>query len=210
MDGAVSVEFVLTCLVVAALPGTGAVFTMAAAAGRGARAGLVAALACTLGTVPHAALAVGGLAALMQAGSAPFAVVRWAGVAYLLFLAWRLLRERGPLAAPPPGGRAPSVLRVLASGVAVNLLNPKLTVFFLAFLPQFAPAGQGAGGAAVLAVLSAVFMAVTFAVFAVYGGLAALVRGRFGRGGPAGAWVRRAFAGAFAVLAVRLAVGGLA
>ncbi|MDA2809788.1 LysE family translocator [Nocardiopsis sp. RSe5-2] len=209
MDGAVSAEYLLTCLVVAALPGTGAVFTMAAAAGRGARAGVVAALACTLGTVPHAAVAVGGLAALMQAGSAVFTAVRWAGVAYLLFLAWRLLRERGPLAAPAQEAGAPTVLRVLASGVAVNLLNPKLTVFFLAFLPQFAPGGAGAGGAAVMVVLSAVFMAVTFAVFAVYGGLAALVRGRIGQGGAAGAWVRRAFAGAFAVLAVRLAVGGV-
>lgn len=206
MDSAISVEYLLTCLVVAALPGTGAVFTMAAAAGRGARAGVVAALACTLGTVPHAALAVGGLAALMQAGSGVFAAVRWAGVVYLLFLAWRLLRERGPLAAPADEGGAPPVLRVLASGVAVNLLNPKLTVFFLAFLPQFAPVGAGA--AAVMVVLSAVFMAVTFAVFALYGGLAALVRGRIAQGGRAGEWVRRAFAGAFAVLAVRLAVGG--
>ncbi|MDA2806753.1 LysE family translocator [Nocardiopsis suaedae] len=208
MDGAVSAEFLVTCLVVAALPGTGAVFTMAAAAARGVRAGVVAALACTLGTVPHAALAVGGLAALMQAGSAVFAAVRWAGVAYLLFLAWRLLRERGPLAAPAQEGPQP-VLRVLASGVAVNLLNPKLTVFFLAFLPQFAPGGPGAGGAAVMAVLSAVFMAVTFAVFALYGGLAALVRGRIVQGGRAGVWGRRVFAGAFAVLAVRLAVDGV-
>lgn len=205
MNGAHWQEFVVTCLVVAAMPGTGAVFTMAAALGRGARAGVLAALACTLGTVPHAGLAVAGLAALMQAGSAAFEAVRWAGVAYLLFMAWRMLRERGAPGAPGRRGEAPGVLRVLAEGVALNLLNPKLTLFFLALLPQFAAQGQGA---AAMAVLSGVFMAVTFSVFALYGALAALVGERARADGPVGAWVRHAFAGAFAVLALRLAAGG--
>src|SRR5688500_14068944 len=167
-------EFWITSIIVPATPGTGMLFTLAAALAGGHRAGVVAAFGCTLGVLPHMAAAVTGLAAVMHTSAVAFSVLRYAGVAYLLYLAWATLRETGALAVA--AGRAPrSDLRTITSAVAVNLLNPKLTIFFLAFLPQFVAAGEPHVTTRMLE-LGAVFMAVTFVIFVVYGVLAASVR----------------------------------
>ena len=133
--------FLLTAFVICVTPGTGALFTLAAALGRGARAGLVAAFACTIGTLPHLLAAVTGLAALLQASGVAFQVVKYAGVAYLLWMAWSTWRDTGALKVGADD-RPASVRSVIVSGIGVNLLNPKLTIFFFAFLPQFVPAGS--------------------------------------------------------------------
>ena len=197
-----SVSFLLTALVVVITPGTGALYTMRAALSRGPRAGVVAAFACTLGAVPHLLAAITGLAALLNASALAFQAVKYLGVAYLLYVAWTTYRDRDPLAVaadPAP----PRAVRLLVSGVLVNVLNPKLTIFFFAFLPQFVHGGDPAPR---MIELGAVFMALTFVVFAGYGWFAAAVRDRLLARPRTLTWTRRGLAGAFVALAAGLAV----
>ena len=197
-------EFLLTALVIVASPGTGALFTIAAGLSRGTRASLVAALGCTLGIVPHLAAAITGLAAVLHASALAFQIVKYLGVAYLLYMAWATLRDRGALRvetqAPPR-----SALQVIVAAVLVNLLNPKLSIFFFAFLPQFIAADEPTPLLRMLE-LSAVFMAMTLAVFALYGVFAAAVRDHVISRPTVLAWMRRSFAASFVALGVRLAV----
>ena len=156
-------SFLLTALVICVTPGTGALFTLAAALGRGARAGLLAAFACTIATIPHLLAAVTGLAALLQASGVAFQVVKYAGVAYLLWMAWSTWRDTGALrieADETPASRR----AVIVSAIGVNALNPKLTIFFFAFLPQFVPAGTDHELGWMLG-LGGVFVLMTYLVF---------------------------------------------
>ncbi|MFD8233178.1 LysE family translocator [Streptomyces sp. NPDC059696] len=200
-----SIAFLLTTLVVVATPGTGVVYTLAAALSRGSRAGVVAAVGCTLGIVPHLLATVTGAAALLHASATAFQVLKYAGVAYLLYMAWATARDKSALvveedeAAPEVPAR-----RVIVRGVLVNILNPKLTIFFFAFLPQFVNPGEP-HAVPRMAALGGVFMLATFAVFAAYGVLAASVR-RHVVGRPrVTAWLRRGFAGSFVALGAKLA-----
>lgn len=199
-----SPEFLVTTLIVVASPGTGVVFTLGAGLSGGARASILAAFACTLGVIPHMLAAITGLAALLHASAVAFDIVKYLGVAYLLYLAWRTLRADGPLAVEAEStGR--STRQVITAGILVNLLNPKLSIFFVAFLPQFVSTG-GSGAVPQMLGLSAVFMAATFVVFATYGVLAASVRDRILGRPRVMAWMRRTFAATFVALGVRLAV----
>ncbi|AZQ34610.1 MULTISPECIES: LysE family translocator [Streptomyces] len=198
-----SLAFLLTTLVVVATPGTGVVYTLAAGLSRGRRASVVAAFACTLGIVPHMLATITGLAALLHASATAFQILKYAGVAYLLYMAWAMLRDKDAIAVDE--GAAPlSSGRVIVRGVLINILNPKLTMFFLAFLPQFVDPGAANALPRMLA-LSAVFMAMTFAVFAAYGVLAASVRDHVISRPRVMAWLRRTFAGAFVALGAKLA-----
>ena len=199
-----SMAFFLTTLVIVAMPGTGVLFTVAAGLSRGTRASVVAAIGCTLGVVPHMVAAITGLAALLNASAVAFQTLKYAGVAYLLYLAWQTWRDPTPLEVDQQAAPQ-SVWQVIRTAVLINLLNPKLTIFFFAFLPQFVhPSEQAATGD--LVGLSLVFMAVTFVVFAIYGYFAAGMR-RFVLGRPrVVAWVRRTFAASYVLLAGRLAV----
>ncbi|RHW27708.1 LysE family translocator [Nocardioides immobilis] len=199
-----TIAFLLTSLVIVATPGTGALYTIAAGLTRGARASVLAAFACTLGTVPHLLAAITGLAALLHASGVAFAVLKYAGVAYLLYMAWATWRDHGALSVDDGETDVRrSVWTVLGAGITLNLLNPKLTIFFFAFLPQFVPAGDGAVPA--MLVLSTVFMAMTFVVFAAYGVFAAAVRDHVLRRPRVLDAVRKVFAATFAALAGRLA-----
>ncbi|POR56845.1 LysE family translocator [Bosea psychrotolerans] len=199
-----SPEFLLTSLIIVASPGTGAIYTIAAGLTRGTRASVLAALACTLGIVPHLIAAMMGLAALLHASALAFEIVKYAGVAYLLWMAWQTLREQGALKvetkADPRSG-----LRVLTDGIAINVLNPKLSIFFVAFLPQFIAADDAAPLTRMLE-LSGVFMAMTFAVFALYGLFAAAMRDKVVSRPAVMAWLRRSFAAAFVALGAKLAL----
>jgi threonine/homoserine/homoserine lactone efflux protein len=195
--------FVITALVIVATPGTGAVFTIAAGLGRGPRAAVVAALACTFGTVPHLVAALTGLAALLHASGVAFAVLKYLGVAYLLWMAWSTWQHRRePIG--DAGERPGSTWSVIGSGITLNLLNPKLTVFFFAFLPQFVPASTPHATTRML-LLSAVFMALTFVVFAAYGVCAGLLRDRVLARPRLVERIQGFFAAAFAALGLRLA-----
>jgi threonine/homoserine/homoserine lactone efflux protein len=199
-----STDFLITALVVVASPGTGVLVTLAAGLSRGARAALVAAFGCTLGIVPHMVAAVTGLAALLHTSAVAFQLIKYVGVAYLLYMAWMTLREHGALqveadAAPRSNGE------VIRSAILVNVLNPKLSIFFFAFLPQFVSLGEESPIPRMLE-LSLVFMAMTFAVFALYGMFAASVRSHVISRPRVLAWMRRAFAAAFVALGAKLAV----
>jgi threonine/homoserine/homoserine lactone efflux protein len=199
-----SLEFLITSLIVVASPGTGVLVTLAAGLSRGSRAAVVAAFGCTLGIVPHMLAAVTGLAALLHTSAVAFQVIKYAGVAYLLYMAWMTLREQGTLkiatdATPRSDGQ------VIVSAILVNVLNPKLSIFFFAFLPQFVSLGEESPLLRMLE-LSLVFMAMTFAVFVVYGVFAASVRSHVISRPRILAWMRRAFAAAFVALGAKLAV----
>lgn len=199
-----STEFLITTLIVVATPGTGVLYTLAAGLARGARASVVAAFGCTLGIVPHMLAAITGLAALLHTSAMAFQLLKYVGVAYLLWMAWSAFREHGALAVAEDDRGPVSDVRVVVSGVLLNILNPKLTIFFFAFLPQFVDAGADATLAMVE--LSAVFMLVTFAIFAVYGVFAAAVRAHVISRPGVMAWMRRTFGAAFVALAGRLAL----
>ena len=193
-----STEFLVTTLIIVATPGTGVLYTLAAGLARGARASILAAAACTLGIVPHIAAAITGAAALLHTSALAFQVLKYLGVAYLIYMAWSTLREHGALHVEEDAAPR-SARRVLRDGILINLLNPKLTIFFFAFLPQFTSATGR------MLELSAVFMLATFAVFAVYGLFAAAVRDHVVSRPAVMKWMRRTFAGAFVALGARLA-----
>jgi threonine/homoserine/homoserine lactone efflux protein len=202
----VTVTFLLTSFVICVSPGTGALFSIAAGISRGARAGVLAALACTLGVVPHMVAALTGLAALLHASGVAFAVVKYLGVAYLAWMAWATWRDTGALRVEQDQRRR-SVRQVLVSGITVNLLNPKLTVFFFAFLPQFVPATTPHALLHMLA-LSGVFMAMTCLVFLAYALVAVAMRERVLARPQLLTRLRRVFAGCFLALSGRLALEG--
>lgn len=200
------IAFLLTTLVVVVTPGTGALYTIAAGITRGARTSLVAAAGCTLGIVPHLIAALTGLAALLNASAVAFDTLRIGGVVYLLYLAWATFRDRSTLrvdetAAPASAGR------VVLRAVLLNLLNPKLTIFFFAFLPQFVAPGEPDASLHLLG-LSGVFMAATLVVFSGYGLFAAAMRRRVIERPKVVLWLRRTFAASYLLLAGRLALSG--
>lgn len=198
-----SAAFLLTSLIVVASPGTGVLYTLAVALTRGSRMSIAAAFGCTLGIIPAMLAAIVGLAAVLHTSALAFAALKYCGVAYLLYMAWQTLGERGALAVEAQGD-ARSAGRVVLTGFLINILNPKLSIFFLAFLPQFIAVDEAHVLARMLE-LSGAFMAMTFAVFAVYGLCAASVRERVISRPRVMAWLRRSFAAGFAVLGAKLA-----
>lgn len=212
-----SLDFLVTATIVVLLPGTGVLYTLSTALFEGRGAGILAAFGCTLGTLPHLGVSLLGLAALVQASPLAFRVVAVLGAAYLLVMAWEMWRagdglapapqadptQAGPTQAHVPTGR--TGWSIVVKGVAVNLLNPKLSVFFLAFLPQFVPA-DAADGLARMAVLGGLFAGLTFVVFVGYGLGAAAVRNRVLATPRRRRWLHRAFALAFTAFALRLAL----
>jgi threonine/homoserine/homoserine lactone efflux protein len=199
-----SIEFLITSLIIVATPGTGVLYTLAAGLSRGSRASVVAAFGCTLGIVPHLSAAILGLAALLHTSALAFQTFKYLGVAYLLYLAWNTLREQGTLRVDQQVDTK-SARQVIGSAILVNILNPKLSIFFLAFLPQFVTAGEPDALSRMLG-LSAVFMLLTFVVFVGYGLAAAALRDQVISRPRVMTWLRRTFAGAFVALGARLAL----
>ena len=199
-----SIEFLITTLIVVISPGAGAIYTIATGLGRGGRASLWAALFCTFGIVPHMLAAITGLAAVLHTSALAFDVIKYLGVAYLLYMALSTLRESGALAVE--ARQEKKRLGAMAAEVMlINLLNPKLSIFFFAFLPQFVPTGTPNAVMRMLE-LSGVFMAMTFVVFALYGLFAAAIRGQVMSRPAVLTWMRRSFAAAFVMLGAKLAL----
>jgi len=200
----VSLEFLITSLIVVLIPGTGVIYTVSTGITQGRRASVYAALGCTAGIVPHLLATVLGLAAVMHASALAFQVLKYAGVAYLFYVAYATWRDRSAFAVDG------NLSKVSATGLVVkafllNILNPKLTIFFLAFLPQFVDA-NAAQPMAHLLLLSAVFMAMTFVVFVCYGFVAHLFRELVIESATVQRWLRYSFAAAFAGLGAKLAL----
>lgn len=199
-----SPEFLVTSLVIVITPGTGVLYTLAAGLSRGARASVIAAIGCTLGIVPHMVAAITGLAALLHTSALAFELLRYLGVAYLLYMAWSAVRERGTLSVSQDAAPR-SAVKVITEGILINILNPKLTIFFFAFLPQFVAANDPLSVFRMVE-LSAVFMLLTLVVFIGYGSFASAVRRHVIARPMVLTWMRRTFAAAFVALGVRLAL----
>jgi threonine/homoserine/homoserine lactone efflux protein len=188
---------------VVATPGTGVLYTVAAGVARGGRASIVAAIGCTLGIIPHMLAAITGLAALLHTSATAFQVLKYLGVAYLLYMAWSTLRDTGALSVEKDTSPR-SAAKVIVSGVLVNILNPKLTIFFFAFLPQFVSPDEPQALLRMIG-LSIVFMLITLVVFVGYVQFAAAMRNHVLSRPQVLTWMRRVFAGAFGALGARLA-----
>ncbi|MGN7971543.1 LysE family translocator [Serratia sp. 22264] len=197
-------DFLFTSLLIVISPGTGALITLSTGLQQGTRSALVAAAGCTLGVLPHMLSAVTGLAALLQTSALAFDLVKYLGVVYLLFMGWETLREKGPLTLSQ--ANSPSTDGALVRyAVVANALNPKLSIFFLAFLPQFITVGD-AHPARTMLILSAVFAVMTFVIFSLYGAFAARVRHRILGNARVMHWIRWSVSLAFIGLAIKLAL----
>ena len=212
----ITLEFLVTSLIVVLIPGTGVVYTISTGLAQGRRASVYAAIGCTAGILPHLLATMLGLAAVMHSSALAFTALKYAGAAYLFYLALATWRDRSGFAvAGDPAER--SARRLMVKALLLNILNPKLTLFFLAFLPRFVdPAGASASlpnslnslnsPLAQMLVLSAIFMAMTFVVFVAYGFLAHAFRTAVIESPRVQAWLRRSFAAAFAGLGANLAL----
>lgn len=198
-----SIEFLLTCIVVVLLPGTGVLYTLAIGLGKGFRASIAAAFGCTLGILPAAIASIVGLAALLHTSALAFQIIKCLGVAYLFFMAWTILRDKEIMSVSGDKSSA-SALRIAVNGMLLNVLNPKLSLFFLAFLPQFISA-DAANATRSLIMLAAVFMVLTFVIFIGYGAMASLARDYVISRPSVMTWIKRAFAGTFGFLGLKLA-----
>ncbi len=200
-----SIEFLITSLIVVAIPGTGAVYTISSAIAGGWQRGLFATIGCTLGIVPHLLAAMLGLSGIMQISAGVFEVVRWAGVAYLVFIGVSMVRDGGGLRLDAQPARAAPMGPVVWRGILLNLLNPKLTLFFFAFLPQFLDPRPRLVDVELIG-LGAVFMLMSLIVFAVYAWVSAVLCERV-LGAPGfQRWVQRALGTVMVAVAARLAI----
>jgi threonine/homoserine/homoserine lactone efflux protein len=200
----VSPAFVLTALIVVLIPGTGAVYTISTGLFQGWRASIAAALGCTAGIIPHVVASILGLSVVLHMSATVFHGLKWAGAIYLLYLGWAMWHDQRALtfdAAAPNQ----SPWHIITKAVLLNILNPKLTIFFFAFLPLFI-APNTASPTADLFILSAVFMGLTLIVFVVYGALASAIRTYIVNSPRFLIWLRRSFAATFVALAIHLAI----
>jgi threonine/homoserine/homoserine lactone efflux protein len=197
-------EFLITSLIVVLIPGTGVVFTVSTGLIHGRKASVFAAIGCTAGIVPHLLATALGLAAVLHTSAVAFQALKFAGVAYLFYVAYATWRDKTAFAIES-NSSTKSGPTVMVKAFILNILNPKLTIFFLAFLPQFVePAAKSP--LTQLIMLSGVFMAMTFAVFVIYGFLAHAFRKAVIESPPVQAWLRRGFAVAFIGLGTNLAL----
>jgi threonine/homoserine/homoserine lactone efflux protein len=200
----ITVEFLITSLIVVVIPGTGVVFTVSTGLIQGRKASVFAAIGCTAGIVPHLLATTLGLAVVLHTSAVAFQVLKFAGVAYLFYVAYATWRDETAFAIES-NSSARSAPTIVVKAFLLNILNPKLTIFFLAFLPQFVEPAHGSPLAQLL-VLSGVFMAMTLAIFVVYGFLAHAFRKAVIESPRVQAWLRRGFAVAFAGLGANLAL----
>ena len=206
----VGIDFMVTALVVVLVPGTGVIYTLSIGALQGGRASVAAAFGCTLGILPHLLASVFGLAALLHTSAVAFQTVKILGVVYLLYLAWGFWREASAPATAAGDGETRALRShrpgpIAIRGILLNILNPKLSIFFLAFLPQFVPA-SAPDALARMTLLSAIFMGLTFVVFIGYGMAATVLRARVLSSARVMRWLNRSFAAVFAGFATKLAL----
>lgn len=197
-------EFLITSLIVVLIPGTGVIYTLSTGLLQGARASIFAAMGCTLGIIPHLLASVTGLAALLHMSAVTFQVIKYIGVVYLLYLAWTIWRQTGTLQLEGQAGVAPAK-QIIVKGFLINILNPKLSLFFLAFLPQFVPVSADTP-LQIMLILSGIFMAMTLVIFILYGIFANAMRMYVVNSPRTMKMSQRTFAAVFAMLGVKLAL----
>ena len=197
-------EFLLTSLVVVLIPGTGVIYTVSTGLFSGWRASIAAAFGCTTGIIPHLTASILGLSAILHMSAIAFQVVKYAGVIYLMYLAWSMWHETGSLKINSTDSTR-SLFQIIVRGFLINILNPKLSIFFLAFLPLFVSPNVSSPMLQML-ILSAVFMAMTFIIFVLYGLLANYVRKYIANSSRVTTWMQKSFAAIFAALGLKLAM----
>jgi threonine/homoserine/homoserine lactone efflux protein len=195
--------FLITAFVVVIIPGTGVLYILAIGLGQGRHAVVYAALGCTLGILPHLTAAIFGLATVLHNSALLFSAVKWIGVAYLLYLGWQMVRSGGPMAISSSTQRE-SVWRITRRGALINILNPKLSIFFLALLPPFL-SDTAENATREMITLGAVFMAMTFIVFIFYGRFSTIARDRVLSNQRVMKLFNRSFAALFVILGAKLA-----
>lgn len=200
----ITAEFLITALVVVLIPGTGVIYTLSTGLFQGAKASVAAAAGCTVGIIPSLIACILGLAAVIHTSALVFQVIKFAGVAYLLYLAWSMWKSTGAMVLEG-SDRGVALWNISLKGFLINILNPKLSLFFLAFLPQFIPA-QAEAPMINMLVLGGVFMALTLIVFMGYGLLANRLSHYIVNSPTAVQRVQHSFAGLFALLGARLAL----
>jgi len=200
----ISPEFLITALIVVLVPGTGVIFTVSTALARGTRAAIIAAIGCTLGILPHIAAAILGITAILNLSAIVFRVVRFIGVAYLLYMAYSMWKNTETLKIETRSSSERG-LKIISRAVLLNLLNPKLTLFFMAFLPQFLSFGSTSRIESMVA-LSGLFMFMTLVVFIAYGVASSAARQALTKSPRLVRWIQRTFAGLLALFALRLAL----
>jgi len=199
-----STDFLLTSLVVVLIPGTGVIYTISTGLFGGWRASIAAAFGCTLGIVPHLLASILGLAAILHMSALAFQSLKFAGVAYLHYLAWGMWRDTGRLQLEESGNKK-GLRQTIVRGILINILNPKLSLFFLAFLPQFVDPSTGSTLGQML-LLSSTFMLMTFAIFICYGLFSHRVSSRIVQSPKLVLRVQQSFAACFAALGIKLAL----
>jgi len=197
-------EFLITALVVVLIPGTGVIYTVSTGLFLGWRASIAAACGCTAGIIPHLSASILGLSAILHMSAVAFQAVKYAGAAYLLYLAWSMWRETGGLKINSPTHKN-GLKQIAIKGFLINILNPKLSIFFLAFLPLFVSSNTSSPMFDML-ILSIVFMTMTLIVFILYGISANGVRRHVVNSPKVIIWLQRSFAATFAALGIKLAV----
>ncbi|PYF80512.1 MULTISPECIES: LysE family translocator [Marinomonas] len=201
----VSMEFLLTSLILVLIPGTGVIYTISTGIFLGVRASFAAALGCTLGILPSMLASIFGLAVILHTSALAFQVIKFIGVAYLLYLAWSIWKDSGEMQLENKQELKVNLLQVALKGCLINVLNPKLTIFFLAFLPQFISSSVGSVTSQML-LLGGIFMAMTFFIFILYGMLASKVRQYLIGSSKITKYLQQTFAASFALLGVKLAL----
>ena len=199
-----SIEFIITSFVIIVLPGTGVIYTIACALGKGFKLSVMAAIGCTLGILPHVLASITGLAAILNASAHAFQFIKYLGVVYLLYMAWNIWKDKDILSVSESEAGSISIPKVILNGMLINILNPKLTIFFLAFLPQFVSTNSTMPIVS-LTTLALVFMVMTFIVFVGYGYFASLTRDYVFKRPKVMDWLRKSFSGIFCLLATKLA-----
>ncbi|MDD4507270.1 MAG: LysE family translocator [Sulfurospirillaceae bacterium] len=199
----ISIEFLITSLIVVLIPGTGVLFTISTGLVQGRKASVYAAFGCTAGIVPHLLATIFGLAAIMHTSALAFEVLKFAGVLYLFYLAYMTWRDKSGFEAQAISSRS-SALSLATKAFLLNILNPKLTIFFLAFLPQFVKP-ETTSPLSDMVVLSAVFMLMTFVIFVIYGLLAHSFRHSVMESHRVQTWLKYGFALTFVGLGIQLA-----
>ena len=190
--------FVAAALVLLLVPGPAVIYVVARSVEGGRLTGLVSVLGVELGTLLHVVFAAAGLSAIVVSSAAAFSVVKWLGAAYLIWLGLRSILGRDGGDEETPSGGGGNRFRVFSQSVLVHVLNPKVALFFLAFLPQFVDPSRGA------AWIQIVVLGATLAILGLFtDGLYALL------GGTAGEWVRKQSVGAGLRRAGRYVTGGV-
>lgn len=200
----VNTEFLLTSLIVVLIPGTGVIYTLSTGLFQGWKASIFAAIGCTLGILPHLLACITGLAALLHMSAVTFQVIKYVGVVYLLYLAWTMWKQTGALQLEGDAD-VTTAGKIIVKGFLINILNPKLSLFFLAFLTQFVPTNS-ASPVQTMLFLSGIFMAMTLAIFILYGLFANWVRVYVVNSPQVMRISQRSFAAIFAMLGIKLAL----